>query len=80
MNLNSNLNFTEVIIRYALLMAIIIIAGALHQYWLIIPAMLVFLTAVLGWCPVKTTLRELKLKKNMAGFLPAVENKMKHAA
>ena len=61
MNFNLNLNFAEVIMRYAVLMAIIIVAGALHQYWMVIPAMLVFLTAILGWCPVKETLGKIKL-------------------
>jgi len=53
MNLNPNLNFSEIIIRYAVLMCIGIVAGVFQSFFLIIPAMAVFLTAVLGWSPIK---------------------------
>ena len=53
MNFNPNLSFNEIIIRYALLIGIGILAGVFQNFFLIIPAMGVFLTAILGWCPVK---------------------------
>ena len=53
MNLNPNLNFNEIIIRYAVLIVIGIMAGVFQNFFLIVPAMAVFLTAVLGWCPIK---------------------------
>jgi hypothetical protein len=53
MNLNPNLNFNEIIIRYAILIGIGIIAGVSQNFFFIVPAMIVFLTAVLGWCPIK---------------------------
>ena len=53
MNFNPNLSFNEIIIRYALLIGIGILAGVFQNFFLIIPAIGVFLTAILGWCPVK---------------------------
>lgn len=53
MNLNPNLSFNEIIIRYAILIGIGILAGVFQSFILIVPAMIVFLTAILGWCPIK---------------------------
>lgn len=53
MDFNPNLNFNEIIIRYALLIGIGILAGLTQNFFFIIPAMGVFLTAILAWCPVK---------------------------
>lgn len=58
MNLNSNLKFDEVMLRYVIMMALGITGGVLHNYWFIIPVMLVFLTAVLGWSPVKAYMQQ----------------------
>lgn len=60
MDLNPNLKFDEIIIRYALLMAFGIVGGMLHNYWFIIPAMATFLTAILGWCPIKAMMNRNK--------------------
>ncbi|MBC8047226.1 MAG: hypothetical protein H7Y00_10550 [Fimbriimonadaceae bacterium] len=68
MNFKNNLDFAEVILRYAILMAIGITAGILHQYWMVIPMMLVFLTAILGWCPVKMVFTNLKKKRSDTGL------------
>ncbi len=53
MDFNSNLSFNEIIVRYALLIAIGILAGVTQSFILIVPAMAVFLTAILAWCPIK---------------------------
>lgn len=63
MDLNSNLNFSEVIVRYAILMAIGITAGATQQFWLVIPAMLFLLSGVLGWDPVKAYKQKRKAEQ-----------------
>jgi len=64
MNFKSNLDFTEVFMRYMLLMLVVIIAGVTLQYWLVIPAMIIFLTAILGWCPIKQWITNSKTKKH----------------
>lgn len=60
MDFNPNLQINEIIIRYALLIGVGIVLGVLHAYWLIPLAMAIFLTAVLGWCPVKAMMKGKK--------------------
>lgn len=63
MNFNQNLKFDEVMYRYMAMMALGITGGVLHNYWFIMPVMLVFLTAILGWCPVKAYFQARKARK-----------------
>ncbi len=53
MNFRNNLGIDEIMLRYAIMLILGIAAGVLQQFWLIAPIMLVFLTAILGWCPLK---------------------------
>ena len=53
MNFNPNLKFDEIIVRYGIMIVLGIIGGMLHNYWFVMPVMAIFLTAILGWCPVK---------------------------
>lgn len=53
MEFKNNLKFDEIMLRYAIMMIMGIIAGVTHQFWMIIPTMFVFLEAILGWCPIK---------------------------
>jgi K+-transporting ATPase A subunit len=53
MDFVNNLNFAEIMLRYAVMIAIGIVAGVTQQWWMIVPAMMVFLMAVLGYCPIK---------------------------
>lgn len=57
MDLNPNLKMDEIIVRYALLLIVGIVIGVLQVYWLVPLVMGIFLTAVLGWCPVKAMMR-----------------------
>jgi len=61
MNFNPNLKIDEIIVRYALLLVVGIVAGVLHAYWMIPVVMGIFLTAVLGWCPVKAMMKGKKV-------------------
>ena len=56
MNFKNNLKVDEIMLRYAIMIALGITAGVTHQFWMIIPTMFVFLEAVLGWCPIKQML------------------------
>ncbi len=47
-----NLNFTDIIIRYAIMMFIGILGGALHSIPLMVLSFPFFLSGILGWCPV----------------------------
>ncbi len=60
MDFNPNLKFDEIIVRYALLIAVGIIGGMLHNYYFVFPAMAIFLTAILGWCPIKAMMTKQK--------------------
>ena len=60
MDFNPNLKFDEIIVRYALLIGVGIVIGVIHAYWMIPLAMGIFLTAVLGWCPVKAVMKGKK--------------------
>lgn len=61
MDFNPNLSINEILLRYALLIGVGIIAGVLHAYWLAPVAIGVFLTAILGWCPLKSYLNRNKV-------------------
>jgi len=61
MDFNPNLKIDEIILRYAMLIGVGILAGVFHAYWLIPVAMALFLTAVLGWCPVKAMIKGKKV-------------------
>jgi len=58
MDFVNNLNFSEIMLRYAIMIVLGIIAGVTHQFWMIIPTMMVFLMAVLGYCPVKAAFQK----------------------
>lgn len=57
MDFNPNLKMDEIIVRYALLLIVGIIIGVLQLYFLIPVVMAIFLTAVLGWCPIKAMIK-----------------------
>ena len=61
MDFNPNLKFDEIIVRYALLLIVGIVVGVLKLYFLIPLVMAIFLTAVLGWCPIKAMIRGNKV-------------------
>ena len=53
MNFNPNLKMDEIMLRYVLLILVGIAGGVLQNWWFVIPVMAIFLTAILGWCPIK---------------------------
>lgn len=77
MNLSPNLKFSEIVARYALLIALGIIGGMLHNYWFIYPAMAVFLTAILGWSPEKEWMKNRK-ENATAGDHNVLQHKTAH--
>lgn len=51
-----NLSYTEVLVRYALMAAMVIIGGLLHSLPIMLIGLPFFLTGILGWCPIYTML------------------------
>lgn len=47
-----NLNFVDIIVRYAFLMFFGILGGVLQSLPIMLIGMLFFFSAVLGWCPI----------------------------
>ncbi|MCP4439518.1 MAG: DUF2892 domain-containing protein [Aureispira sp.] len=47
-----NMNFFDIILRYAALMIIVIIGGALGSLPVMLLGMPFFFAAILGWCPI----------------------------
>ncbi len=50
--LTYNMNMFDVVIRYAILMVIVIVGGALHSIPFMLLGLPFFWSAILGWCPV----------------------------
>jgi len=51
-----NLSITEIIVRFYIVLGLGILLGVLNAPWMVFLAMLVFLTGILGWCPVYAAL------------------------
>jgi hypothetical protein len=49
--LEHNMSITDVVLRYAILMVIVIIGGALHSIPFMLLGLPFFFAAILGWCP-----------------------------
>jgi hypothetical protein len=49
---HNNLGFTDIGIRYGVMMIVMILAGVFQSMWLVVLGVLVFLTAITGWCPI----------------------------
>lgn len=49
--LSYNMNIFDVVIRYAILMVIVIVGGALHSIPFMLLGLPFFWSAILGWCP-----------------------------
>lgn len=47
----NNLSFVDIGVRYTVMMAIMILAGVFQSMWLVVLGVVVFLTAITGWCP-----------------------------
>jgi hypothetical protein len=60
MNFTPNLNFAEIFLRYAMMMAVGILIGVLRVYWAIPFMMIIFLSAMMGYCPVKQAFKSKK--------------------
>lgn len=56
------MNFRDIAIRYAILMLIVIVGGVLQSLPLMALGVVVFLTAILGYCPI---LHALGIDHNM---------------
>jgi hypothetical protein len=50
--LQYNMNMVDIIFRYALLMVIVIIGGALQSIPIMLLGLPFFWSAILGWCPI----------------------------
>lgn len=61
-----NLNVSEVVIRLVIMMAIIIVSFFAGVSWLSLLALPIFLSALLGWCPIKSR-RGIHQKKEAMG-------------
>lgn len=62
MDFVSNLNFAEIMFRYAIMIVIGIVAGVLHQYWMIAIVMAIFMEAIMGYCPIKAMFTKKAVK------------------
>ncbi len=63
--MEKNVGKTERIIRYLLALIFVILSLTIKKYFtlFIILALIMFLTAVLSYCPLYSLLKKLKLKK-----------------
>jgi hypothetical protein len=52
MNFHVNLNFGDIAIRYLLLMIVVIVGGVIQSLPVMALGVVIFLSAILGWCPV----------------------------
>ena len=52
----NNLGFVDIGIRYGIMIAIMILAGVFQSLWLVVLGVLVFITAITGWCPMYTAI------------------------
>ena len=59
-----NLNFTDIVIRYILMMFIMIAAGVFQSIGLVILGVLVFMTAISAYCPLFHLLGKKPLNQN----------------
>lgn len=48
----NNLGFADIGTRYGIMMIVMILAGVFQSMWLVVLGVLVFLTAITGWCPI----------------------------
>lgn len=65
MKFEFNLSISEIIINYAIMMAVIIGAG-FSGFWLLgLLALPLFIRGLSGWCPVKTILKNSKTPARM---------------
>lgn len=71
MKFEFNLSVSEIIINYLLMMAVIIGGGFSGQWWLGFLALPLFLRGMVGWCPIKTI---LKNGKTVTKTIPARQN------
>ncbi|MBX2893468.1 MAG: DUF2892 domain-containing protein [Saprospiraceae bacterium] len=58
MKFEFNLSMTEIIVSYLLMMLIIFIGLFSGMTWLCFLALPMFLRGLMGWCPLKTWLRQ----------------------
>jgi hypothetical protein len=77
MKFEFNLSFGEIVFNYILMMAVIIVAGFIGQWWLALIALPLFLRGLSGWCPVKTM---LKNTRKAEGKKVAFENNARRMA
>lgn len=47
-----NLSYVEVGMRYALMMIVVIIGGLMHSIPVMLLGLPLFLSGILGWCPI----------------------------
>lgn len=70
-----NLNFIDVIVRYAFLMLFGIVGGVLHSLPLMLVGLLFFFSAILGWCPIY---QALGINNHKGGMLCNPDEKNGH--
>jgi len=51
-----NMGFSDIIIRYAIMMIFGVIGGLTHQLWLMLMVVPIFIFAVTGWSPIHAIL------------------------
>ena len=47
-----NLSLNEIIMRYVMMMAVVIIGGIFHSLLIMVLGIPLFVTGLLGWCPI----------------------------
>lgn len=68
MKFEFNLSFGEIVINYVFMMAVIIVAGFIGQWWLALLGLPLFLRGLMGWCPLKTMLKSMRKKSKKIAF------------
>lgn len=52
-----NVGFTDMVLRYFIMMIVMILAGVFQSVVLVILGVLIFMTAISAWCPLYQLLR-----------------------
>lgn len=51
-----NMSMKEAMTRYAIMIALVITGGLLHNVWIMAAGVPIFLFGLLGWCPINALL------------------------
>ncbi len=70
--MKQNVSLTEAVVRYYVMMGVVLLGGFTGMWWISLFGLPIFLTAILGMCPLKYMLPEKKAtnEKNITKIIP----------